>query len=65
MAAQNIGNTSDAAPLEEWLQTIERVEQQFTNVKYVIPGHGKYGGKELFKHSKTIIENELQRQRRL
>lgn len=58
--SQNIGNTSDAAPLEEWLQTIDWVEQQFPNVKYVIPGHGKYGGKELLKHTKTIIENERQ-----
>lgn len=60
MTAQNIGNTSDAAPLEEWLQTIERVEQQFPDVKYVIPGHGKYGGKELFKHTKEIVDKELQ-----
>lgn len=56
----NIGNISDAAPLEEWLQTVDRVERQFPNVEYVIPGHGKYGGKELFKHTKTIIENERQ-----
>lgn len=48
-----------------WLQTIERVEQQFPDVKYVIPGHGKYGGKELFKHSKIIIEKELQCKRSL
>lgn len=56
MTTQNIGNTSDAAPLEEWLQTIEQVEQRFPGVKYVVPGHGKYGGKELFKHTKRIIE---------
>ena len=56
----NIGNISDAAPLEEWLQTVDRVEQRFPNVEYVIPGHGKYGGKELLKHTKTIIENERQ-----
>lgn len=60
ITSQDIGNTSDAAPLEEWLQTIERIEQQFPNAKYVIPGHGKYGGKELFEHTKEIIEKELQ-----
>ena len=58
ITSQNIGNTSDAAPFDEWLQTISRVEQRFPDVKYVIPGHGKYGGKELFKHSKAIIKNE-------
>lgn len=25
-----------------------------------IPGHGKYAGSELLKHTKTIIENERQ-----
>lgn len=58
METSNIGNMLDATPLEECLQTIDRVEQQFPNVEYVIPRHGKYGGKELFKYTKTIIENK-------
>ena len=55
MNATNIGNTSDAAPLCEWMQTIERVEQKFPNVEIVIPGHGNRGGKELFEQTKKII----------
>lgn len=57
--ATNIGNTSDAAPLNEWLQTIERIEQKFPDVKCIIPGHGKIGGKELLKHTKQIIEHNM------
>lgn len=60
VASKNIGNIADAAPLDEWMQTIERIEQKFPDVKFVIPGHGKSGGKELFEHTKKIIENELQ-----
>lgn len=58
--ATNIGNTSDAAPLNEWLQTIERVEQKFPDATLIIPGHGKAGDKELLTHTKKIIEKELE-----
>lgn len=56
-SADNIGNTSDAAPLGEWLQTVERVKQKFPDAKQIIPGHGENGGKELFKHTTDIIES--------
>lgn len=59
LASQSIGNTSDAAPLTEWIRTIEKVEQKFPDAEIVIPGHGKTGGKELFQHTKDIIKNEL------
>lgn len=58
--ATNIGNTSDAAPLGEWLQTVERVESKFPDLKYVIPGHGVVGGKGIFAHTKQIVKDELQ-----
>lgn len=61
MNAESIGNISDAAPLDEWLQTIKRIDEKFDDVKYIIPGHGKYGGKELLKHTKEIIEKELKK----
>lgn len=57
--AKSIGNTSDAAPLHEWLQTVNRVEQQFPEAEIVVPGHGEYGGKELFKHTEKIIQDEF------
>lgn len=59
--ATTIGNTADAAPLTEWLQTIKRVEDKFPSAKTIVPGHGEYGGKELFEHTKKIILNELQK----
>lgn len=59
--ATTIGNTADAAPLTEWLQTIKRVKDKFPSAKTIVPGHGEYGGKELFEHTKKIILNELQK----
>lgn len=57
--ATNIGNTSDAAPLEEWLKTVEAVEKRFPDAQIIIPGHGKYGGKEIFTRTKEIINQTL------
>lgn len=57
--ATSIGNTADAAPLHEWLETIKRIEDKFPDAKIIIPGHGEYGGRELFNHTKKIIQDEL------
>lgn len=51
----SIGNTSDAAPLDEWLQTVERVEQTFPQAELIVPGHGEVGGKEILEATKRII----------
>lgn len=56
--SKSIGNTEDAASLEEWLQTVEKVERKFGDVKIVVPGHGKWGGKELFRNTKNVIKSE-------
>lgn len=57
--ATNIGNTSDAAPLDEWLRTIQGIEKRFPDAKTIIPGHGNYGGTEIFTHTKEIINKTL------
>lgn len=59
--AGSIGNTSDAAPLDEWLRTVERVESKFPAMKILVPGHGPVGGKEIFAHTKEIVADEQQR----
>lgn len=55
----NIGNTSDAAPLEEWLRTVQGVEEKFPDATTIIPGHGNHGGKEIFTRTKEIINKTL------
>lgn len=58
MSATTIGNTTDAAPLSEWIETIKRIEDKFPDAKIIVPGHGEYGGKELLEHTKKIIQDE-------
>lgn len=59
MKATTIGNTSYAAPLTEWIETIKRIENKFPDAKIIVPGHGEHGGRELFEHTKKIIQKEL------
>lgn len=54
-----LGNTADAAPLQEWLETVCAVEARFPQAKIVIPGHGEVGGMEVVKHTANVlIENQ-------
>lgn len=54
-----LGNTSDAAPLQEWLKTVCAVEAHFPQAKIVIPGHGQVGGMEVVKHTVDVLtENQ-------
>ncbi|MCD7971121.1 MAG: subclass B1 metallo-beta-lactamase [Candidatus Azobacteroides sp.] len=54
--ATNIGNTADAAPFPEWISTIDKIENKFPDARYIVPGHGKTGGKELLEHTRKMIE---------
>lgn len=53
MEANRIGNVSDGNQVE-WLKTIQLIDA--TNFKLVIPGHGKYGGKDLVNHTISILK---------
>ena len=49
------------ANVGEWSSTVEKVKQQYPNVKIVIPGHGKIGGKDLLDFTIKLFEtNQLQ-----
>lgn len=49
------GNLADAT-LKEWSNTVEKVKQEYPNVKIVIPGHGKIGGVELFDYTIELFK---------
>lgn len=55
--SQNLGNLSDAV-LFEWDNTVERMMNEYPEVKFVIPGHGPYGGRELFEHTMYLVIEE-------
>ena len=58
LAATGAGNTEDAAPLEEWRRTVERVQKRYPDARIVVPGHGTEGGAELLEHTKQILNNQ-------
>ena len=45
------------ANIGEWSNTVEKVKQQYPNVKIVVPGHGEIGGKELLDYTIKLFKN--------
>lgn len=54
-ASTTLGNTADAAPLEEWLKTVTKIETKFPDAKIIIPGHGEIGGQEILKYNQRLL----------
>ena len=50
-----LGNIADAN-LEQWPASVRQLESLFADARYVIPGHQKWGGKELLKHTRDLLE---------
>jgi len=50
LQTNSIGNIADAV-LPEWPITVQKIKDQYTDIQYIIPGHGAFGGKELFDHT--------------
>lgn len=46
------------ANINEWSNTVEKVKQQYPNVKVVIPGHGKTGGIELLDYTIQLFKTQ-------
>ncbi|HTN08405.1 subclass B1 metallo-beta-lactamase [Agriterribacter sp.] len=49
------GNLEDAYT-KEWPITVHKLRQQYPDTKIVIPGHGKWGGTELFDYTIKLFE---------
>jgi metallo-beta-lactamase class B len=41
----------------EWSNTVEKVKQQYLNVKIVIPGHGEIGGRDLLDYTIQLFRS--------
>jgi len=54
MSSKTLGNLADA-DVNEWPSTIDKVIDKFPSAKIVIPGHGKFGGKELLIHMQELF----------
>lgn len=60
-----LGNTSDAATLDEWIKTVQTTKEKFghanANAVTVVPGHGAIGGEELFDHTIEVLTKNQNR----
>lgn len=62
--SDNLGNTADAAPLSEWLNTICKIEAKFPQAQLIIPGHGPIGGHEILQHTKEMLTKKIMQDER-
>lgn len=44
------------ANVAEWSNTVQRVKDKYSDLKVVVPGHGKYGGTELFDYTIKLFK---------
>jgi metallo-beta-lactamase class B len=44
------------ANVSEWSNTVEKIKQQYPNVKIVVPGHGAIGGKDLLDYTIKLFK---------
>jgi metallo-beta-lactamase class B len=49
------GNLADAN-VGDWPKTVAKVKAQYPDVRFVIPGHGKWGGKELLDYTMELFK---------
>ncbi|MCL6265733.1 subclass B1 metallo-beta-lactamase [Flagellimonas myxillae] len=48
----------EEANLGEWPHSIEKIKKEFSTLQFVVPGHGKPGGKELLDFTQTLFLDE-------
>lgn len=51
------GNLEDAN-VAQWPTTVEKIKQEFPDLKIVVPGHGKSGGTELLDYTIQLFEKD-------
>lgn len=56
LSSVDLGNTSDA-DLMAYPKTIDSLLVKFPNAKIVIPGHGQFGGIDLIKHTRELLNH--------
>jgi len=57
--SQNLGNLNDAV-VDQWKPTMEKLINLYPSVKIIVPGHGNFGGKEMFTHTIELIDRHLE-----
>lgn len=50
------GNLADAN-VDEWSNTVDRIKKEFPDAKIIVPGHGKWGDRELLDYTIDLFKN--------
>ena len=53
LRAKSLGNTEDAV-ISEWSNSIQKVINRYSDIKLVVPGHGKIGDASLLTHTQKL-----------
>ena len=53
LGAKSLGNTEDAV-IDEWSNSIQKVINRYSDIKLVVPGHGKIGDASLLTHTQKL-----------
>ena len=56
MTSEDLGSIDDANLLQ-WPQSVQQVEDKYSEAEVVIPGHGRSGGVELMEHTLDLLDN--------
>lgn len=55
MNSKGLGSTTDA-DMEQWPISLGKLLEKYSDAEVVIPGHGKFGGIELIKHTLDLFK---------
>jgi metallo-beta-lactamase class B/metallo-beta-lactamase class B GIM len=55
LGAKTLGYTGDAS-IEKWPHSLEKVNLKYPVARLVVPGHGRYGDRQLLDHTKKLAE---------
>lgn len=55
MDSKGLGSTTDAN-IEQWSASVSKILDKYPDAELVIPGHGKWGGIELIKHTLELLK---------
>lgn len=50
-----VGNIGDAC-INKWSETVEKIKKEFGSARFVVPGHGAYGGVELLDYTISLYK---------
>ncbi len=53
LSSKTLGNIDDAS-IEDWPQSIKKVQDKYPDIKTIVPGHGKVGGRRLLNHTQQL-----------